>query len=290
MRRASRSAGWTLLALTALARVARAAPEEPWTVDRLLAAIDKETAAHATSAALHRDFEELAGRRSLPVDDETFRTYLRVKSVFEATREAGWWRIGWNVTNREPQSDAIWAAWRKVGPAIPRVTAVAECDESAALAAVLLRRTKVRSVGLFWPTSNHTVAVWKASTREGREARIVLPTSQVFLDPMDGFDTRAFDPARQRTIYDYTRADVRGEDSLPAPLARFFATQAGRYAGASDATQRALRVMRSRFMNGEAASRLEVERRAMAARLRETSAWPEDRAAVEAFAEEIAVR
>jgi hypothetical protein len=266
---------------------AEAAPDEPWTVDQLLVAVGQEVEAQAPTPAARRDFEELAGRQSLAVSDEGFRTYLRVKSIFEATREAGWWRIAWDVTNRQPQSDAIWSAWRGLGAVVPRVTAVAECDESAALAAVLLRRMKVRSVGLFWPTSNHTVAVWKAQRHDGREARIVLPTSQVFLDPLDGFDTRAFDVRRQRTIYDYARADVDGGDVIPGPLARFFAQQVRRYAGASDSTQRALRVLRSRFMQGEEMSGVEADRNALAQRLRDARAWPEDRAAVEAFAAEM---
>ncbi|HET9316925.1 MAG TPA: hypothetical protein VFQ51_15135, partial [Vicinamibacteria bacterium] len=96
-------------------------------------------------------------------------------------------------------------------------------------------------------------------------------------------DTQAFDARRQKTIYDYSRADVRGDDKLPAPLARFFVEQVRRYAGASDSTQRALRVLRSRFMQGEARSRLEPDRLALAARLPAA----EDRAAVDAFALEI---
>jgi hypothetical protein len=219
------------------------------------------------------------------VDASAFEAYVRVKAVFEATREAGWWRIGWDVTNREPQSDAIWSAWRSAR-GVPRVSAVAECDETSALAAVILRRLKVPSVGLFWPTSNHTVAVWKPRDRAGRESRIVLPTSQVFLDPMDGFATTAFDVRVQRTIHDYTRRDVGDQHAIPGTLAAFFVGQARRYAGASDAAQRGLRVLRARFMSGATAAGLEADRRGLLDRMEA----PADRAAVEAFADEMAGR
>ncbi|HET9315311.1 MAG TPA: hypothetical protein VFQ51_06950, partial [Vicinamibacteria bacterium] len=141
-RRAAMRPMTSVLLLLAVAVQGRA--DEAWTVDRLLATVEREAAARGSSPAVRRDFEELAGRQSLRVSDDGFRTYVRVKSIFEASREAGWWRIAWNVTNREPQSDAIWSAWRGLGTAVPRVTAVAECDESAALAAVLLRHMKVR--------------------------------------------------------------------------------------------------------------------------------------------------
>jgi hypothetical protein len=46
--------------------------------------------------------------------------------------------------------------------------------------------------------------------------------SQVFLDPSDGLDTTAFDPRKQRTIYDYTRQDRKDSDTIPESLGHFF--------------------------------------------------------------------
>jgi hypothetical protein len=266
---------------------ARAA--ETLTVDALIAGLEREIAAVDPTPPVRADFARIARDHALPTDAAALRNYLRVKTVFEATREAGWWRLAWTITDRQPQSDAIWAAWRSVGDAVPRITASAECDETSALVSLILRRLGVKSVGLFWPQSNHTVAVWKAHARDGTEVRIVLPTSQVFLEPDDGFDTRAFDPKRQRTIYDYTRADVKGSDTIPAVLGEFFLAQVRRYAAASDRTQRKLRVLRARFMSGEASRSLEAERQALAVRLR-TEKVQEDLPAVEAFGDEIAGR
>jgi hypothetical protein len=273
-----------------LVLTAPAAAPEVTTVDALVAGLEREIATLDPSPAVRADFARLARDHGLATDDRTRSEYLRVKIVFEATREAGWWRLAWAITDREPQSDAIWAAWRAIGGSIPRTTATAECDESSALVSLLLRRLGVPSVGLFWPQSNHTVAVWKAVARDGKQARVVLPTSQVFLEPEDGLGTRAFDPKRQRTIYDYARADVKGSDTLSPILARFFLQQVRRYAPAADDTQRRVRVLRSRFMAGEQIVRLEADRKALAARLRAAAAENDDLAAVEAFADEIAAR
>lgn len=119
---------------------------------------------------------------------------------------------------------------------------------------------------------------------------MVLPTSQVFLDPMDGFDTRAFDPTRQRAIDDYTRQDFENASPVSAPLARFFVQQVRRYAGASDQVQRTLRVLRGRFMSGERVAVLERERAAHASALPASPDAAEDRAALQAFADELAER
>jgi hypothetical protein len=263
--------------------VSTARAEDQWAVSRLVTALGTEIDAVKRSDVVRADFERIARRHDLPRDERTLREYLRVKTIFEATREAGWWRIAWSITDREPRSDAIWTAWRALGASVPRKTAIAECDESAALTALLLRHLGVRSVGLFWPTSNHTVAVWKVKSRAGREARIVLPTSQVFLDPTDGFDTAAFDARKQRTIYDYTRSDVSGANTIPGGLGRFFLLQVRRYAAASDETQRRLRVLRSRYMAGEDAKRLEADRQVLERRV-----VAADRPAVEALRAELA--
>jgi hypothetical protein len=49
----------------------------------------------------------------------------------------------------------------------------------------------------------------------GPPIRIVIPTSQIFLTDADTFDTRKFDPWRQKTIYVYTRRDVPDSFVLP---------------------------------------------------------------------------
>jgi len=63
-------------------------------------------------------------------------------------------------------------------------------------------------VGLFWPTWNHTVAVWTTRDKQGKPLRIVVPTSQIFLSANATLGTKEFDPYKQQTIYDYERKDV----------------------------------------------------------------------------------
>jgi len=82
-------------------------------------------------------------------------------------------------------------------------TATAECDELSALFAFLAGRAGVRSIGLLWPYPNHTVAVWTVGS-----VRVVIPTTQIFLEESDYWGTKKFDPWRQKAIYEYIRRDV----------------------------------------------------------------------------------
>jgi hypothetical protein len=99
------------------------------------------------------------------------------------------------------------------------------------LFAFLVERAGVRSVGLFWPAYNHTVAVWVLKPASSKVIRVVVPTSQIFLTETDHFDTKKFDPWRQKTIY-----DVPDSFERPKPLADFFLGQLDKYAGATDTT------------------------------------------------------
>lgn len=143
-----------------------------------------------------------------------------MRLLYEATRDAGFWNMHWNVTDQPPNSDRIWRQWRAVDkPSIYEPTAIAECDELSALFAFLVERPGVRSVGLFWPYSNHTVAVWVVQPTGGQVIRVVVPTSQIFLEESDDFDTGKFNPWKQKTIYEYTRRDVADSFEIPKPLA-----------------------------------------------------------------------
>ena len=99
-------------------------------------------------------------------------------------------------------------------------------------------------MGLFWPALNHTVAVWVVRPTTGPVVRVVVPTSQIFLDETDRFDTKKFNPWRQKTIYEYTRRDVSDTYELPKPLFNYFVQQMDKYAGASDVTLQELRYLR----------------------------------------------
>ncbi|HET9766011.1 MAG TPA: hypothetical protein VFS60_04135, partial [Thermoanaerobaculia bacterium] len=162
--------------------------------------------------------------------------------------------------------------------------AIAECDELSALFAFLTHSLGVRGVGLFWPTYNHTVAVWQIRTATRPPVRVVVPTSQIFLAETDTFGTDRFDPWRQRTIVDYTRRDAAADLRLPPALLAFFLRQAKRYAGATDDTLQRFRYLREAVFQArltpDQAATLARRARREAAMLRAPS---EDLAGFDAF-------
>ena len=165
-----------------------------------------------------------------------YSDYVVARLLFEATRDAGFWNLHWLITDLPPNSDNIWRQWKTVhAPSLLTPTAIAECDELSALYAFLVERAGVRNVGLLWPTANHTVAVWTLPQTAGA-VRVVIPTTQIFLDESDYWGTRKFDPWHQKVIYEYTRHDVPDSFEIPQPLFNFFLQQA-------DKSSRALRTL-----------------------------------------------
>ncbi len=214
----------------------------------------------------------------------SYSDYVIVRLLYEATRDAGFWNMHWTITNMPPNSDQVWKQWKTVHEVSPlKPTASAECDELSALYAFLVERAGTRSVGLFWPYSNHTVAVWVLHPANGAEVRVVVPTSQVFLGVNDSFGTRKFNPWHQKTIFEYTRRDVPDSFELPKPLFDCFVRQIERYAGASDSTLQEIRYLREgvflKTWTAEAAAQDALERK------RGLGTGPtEDRVAFENFA------
>lgn len=219
-----------------------------------------------------------------------YSDFVIVRLLYEATRDAGFWNMHWTITNMPPNSDRVWAQWksvRTVSPLIP--TAEAECDELSALYAFLVERAGVRSVGLFWPYSNHTVAVWVLHPTNAAEIRIVVPTSQIFLEVNDSFGTKKFNAWRQKTIYEYKRRDVPDSFVLPKPLFEFFLRQADKYAGASDSTLQEIRYLREgvflQSWTPEAAAQDALRRKQGLG-----SGPPEDLAAFQNFAQDMSTQ
>lgn len=199
----------------------------------------------ASENAAREEYESFVRRHNLK--KLSYYSYLKSKVAFECARDAGLWHIGYDITDQEPSSSQIWAQWKKYRGAPLGITAYAECDEVSALYAVLARRLGVNGIGLFWPQSNHTVAVWKL---EGK--RIVVPTTPIFLERHDGFDCQGFDPQSQAVIYDYTAPDINSRTRLPTPLVRFFLAQVKNYGGASQELLHELRYLREAVWLGEA--------------------------------------
>ncbi|MGB6595863.1 MAG: hypothetical protein WBE70_01965 [Candidatus Acidiferrum sp.] len=214
-------------------------------VSQFISAIRQKAKALESSSGTRNAYQAFLAAHHLAQNSVRYSDFAIVRLLFEATRDAGYWNLHWSITDQPPNSDRIWRQWRAVGrPSASEPTATAECDELSALYAFLVERTGVKTVGLLWPTSNHTVAVWIVRPATGPVIRVVVPTSQIFLEETDSFDTRKFDPWRQKTIYEYTRRDVPDSFELPKPLVDFFLKQIDKYAGASDATLQRLRYVR----------------------------------------------
>src|SRR5262249_6220507 len=133
-------------------------------------------------SALRPELTAFATRHD--VDPETpglWQDFRRLWTAFETTRDGGFWRLRWQVTDQEPSSVQIWRAWQRSTPqqAFAAASAVAECDEITALLSVAARHLGVRGVGLFYPTWNHVIAGWAPSGFASREV-VLLPTTQIF--------------------------------------------------------------------------------------------------------------
>lgn len=267
----------SLLWLVASGAVERASAEP--TLARLVEAVREKAKSLETTSGMQLGFKTFTAAHKLKPGQVSSSDFAAVRLLFESTRDAGLWNLHWKITDLEPNSDNVWKQWRSARPpAVWVPTATAECDELSALFAFLARHAGVRGVGLFWPYSNHTVAVWMA--RPG--VRVVVPTTQIFLEESDRFGTRKFDPWKQRNIYEYTRRDAPDDLALPPPLFDFFLSQMDKYGGASDATLQRLRYLR------DAVFRRNLTRaQAAAAALAMVPGSPEDGAALRHFARDM---
>jgi hypothetical protein len=229
-------------------------------VDELLAALREEVPRVAASEAVAADYAGFLEQFGLSDEPELYLDYVCIKIAFEATRAGGWWGLRWAITNEEPNSEKIWAAWHEFGreleksgpvpehaselPALPIITATAECDELSALFAFVAQRiglSRESDVGLFWPTGNHVVAVWTIHPKADKPTRVVVPTSQIFLDDDQSLGTNGFNPWRQKTIFDYRRKDARDDLKIPAVLASAFVQAVREHGGRSQAELQAAR-------------------------------------------------
>ncbi len=255
-------------------------------VSELVSALRAKSRSLESSAAQRRAYESFLAAHKLVPATVSYSDFILVRTIFEATRDAGFWNMHWSITDEPPNSDEVWRQWESITrPAYTEKTATAECDELSALFAFLTERAGMKSVGLFWPYPNHTVAVWTIHPANAQPIRVVIPTSQIFLTEDDTFDTKKFDPWRQKTIYDYTRRNVPDSFELPKPLFDFFLSQLDKYAGASTEGLQQLRNLREavfqKTLTPEAAAREALRRTAA------YSSSNEDRAAFQSFAQDM---
>ena len=209
-----------------------------------------------SSEVLQQEFTELQKTHHFVKNKANYSHFVIVRTVFEATRDSGLWQIRWAVTDREPRSDAIWTQWQShLAPVFQDekraiATAVGECDELSALFAFIARSLGVKKVGLFWPTLNHVVAVWSVRDKEGKEVRVIVPTSQIFLSENATLGTTEFDAYQQTTIYDYVRKDVEPSFLIPSDLAKMMIEQVEKFGGKSALSLQARRNRLSQRIGG----------------------------------------
>lgn len=264
-----------------------ASPFQGVTLSQFVGSIREKAKPLENSSGMRQGFQSFIAAHHLSPDSVRYSDYVLVRLLFEASRDAGFWNLHWSITDQPPNSDNIWRQWRTVTkPSVWEPTATAECDELSALYAFLVERGGVKSVGLLWPTSNHTVAVWTVRPASGPVIRVVVPTSQIFLTENDFFDTKKFDPWHQKTIYEYTRRDVPDSFELPKRLADFFLQQADKYAGASDLTLQRLRYLRDAVLNRQMTPD-QAAREALKLRASLAPNSPEDASALQTFADDM---
>lgn len=228
--------------------------------------------------ARHPDAERFCAEHRIECSAARIRDYVRVRTLFEMTRDGGPFRLRWSITDRDPTAKHIWAAWRQSPPLASSAapSAKAECDELSALFAGLARRLDVRGVGLFWPTSNHTIAAWDVAPA----VRVLVPTSQIFLACNATFDRTSFSPSKQRVVYELRATDVPDAFPVPRALATFLLDQIAYYAGASLDVLAMLRTHRALRFDSSLPAACGIDAAAAAKALRARPLSPPDRQAL----------
>ena len=117
------------------ARAQAAVPtSSPTDLSHLLVALRNKATALEASSSMRVSFESYTSSRKLAPGAVRYSDYVMVHLLFEATRDAGFWNMQWNITDQPPNSDRVWRQWRSVdAPSITAPTAIAECDELSAL-------------------------------------------------------------------------------------------------------------------------------------------------------------
>lgn len=213
------------------------ASQDRVSIAELLSAIDAAALALADEPVVSAEYRALCASHGLSPSESLHHDYLRVRLVFEATRDGGLWGLRWAITNRPGRSDDVWAQWERArvpAPGTWAVTATAECDELSALFAFLVRKLGIRHAGFLGAGPFHVVAHWTLRPLPGepwphrgarREVRVVIPTSQIFISADATLGTTEIDAYSAKTVWDYWRTDVPDELTIPAPLARHFVTE-----------------------------------------------------------------
>jgi hypothetical protein len=199
---------------------------------------------------LDAEYTKFVATHHLPIERAQLRTdYQRVRLLFEAVRDGGFWHLKWDVTDQQPTSRVLWKYWIKepVRGGFAEPSAIVECDELSAFIGMLARQLKIKNVGLFYPTWNHTIAVWAPLAGSTKALLVQLPTTQIFLDCNAGFDKTTF-VTQLRNIEPYPNWDVRPDTKIPRERAEWLLNQLRYYASASPTLWSLMRAKRAYLM------------------------------------------
>jgi hypothetical protein len=148
----------------------------PTDLSHLLIALRNQAAKLEFNSAMRVNFESFTSSRKLTPGTIRYPDYVMVHLLFEATRDAGFWNMRWNITDQPPNSDRVWRQWRSVNaPLVRRSNGNRRMCRAFHPLRILVERAGVRAVGLFWPYPNRTVAVWMPRLAAGPPVRIVIP-------------------------------------------------------------------------------------------------------------------
>jgi hypothetical protein len=111
-----------------------ASTSSPTDLSHLLIALHNEAATLESNSAMRVNFESFTSSHKLTPGTIRYSDYVMVHLLFEATRDAGFWNMQWNITDQPPNSNRVWRQWGSVNaPSFIAPTAIAECDELSAL-------------------------------------------------------------------------------------------------------------------------------------------------------------
>jgi hypothetical protein len=200
--------------------------------------------------AIEQEYSTFTLAHALPSEDLKLRAdHRRLRLLFEALRDGGFWHLRWAITDQEPSSRRIWEAWIRapVRTGFAEPSATAECDESSALFGMLARHLHIYNVGLYYPTWNHTISVWAPLEGKKKTLLVQLPTTQIFLDCAAGFDKTTFH-TQLKNIERYPNWDVRSDTPIPRARAEWLLHQIRIYATTSPALWSLVRAKRAYAM------------------------------------------
>lgn len=197
--------------------------------------------------AVAQEYRDFIALHRLPGDNpQLLQDYRRLRLLFEATRDGGFWHLRWDITDQYPSSRLIWKQWtqKPVQGAFAEPSATAECDELSALLGMLARHAKIDNVGLYYPTWNHTISVWAPLAGKAKVGLIQLPTTQIFLGCSAGFDQTTFRTSL-KNIERYPNRDLNAAHPLPQARADWLLHQLSTYAAASPTLWSLMRAKRA---------------------------------------------